>query len=99
MIDIIVIRDAGSVDGGEITSALLSAVEPAIARGRQEIEKHAQAKKVTLRTIYRTGVRKGQIVEVADNLQGPVWRGVIMDISHVVEGAEVYSILEIERKP
>lgn len=97
MIDIIVIRGQGAVDGGEITSPLLSSVEPAIARGRQEIEKHARARRVSLKTTFRSGVRKGQIVEVADSLQGPVWRGVIMGLSHVVEGTEVYTMLDVER--
>lgn len=97
MIDIIVIRNQGDVDGGEITSPLLSAVEPALARGRQEIERNARSRRVTLRTVFRTGVRKGQIVEVADTLQGPVWRGVIMGISHVVEEVVTYTILDIER--
>lgn len=97
MIDLFVIRGQGAVDGGEITSALLSAVEPALARGRQEIEKHARARKVTLKTVFRTGVRKGQIVMVADSLQGPVWRGVIMGLSHVAEGEQVYTNLDIER--
>lgn len=97
MIDIIVIRGSGAVDGGEITSPLLSAVEPALARGRQEIEKHATARRVSLRTVFRPGVRKGQIVEVADSLQGPVWRGTIMGLSHVIEGEQTYSVLDIER--
>lgn len=97
MIDIIVIRGTGSIDGGEITSPLLSSVEPALERGRQEIEKHATTRRVNLRTIFRPGVRKGQIVEVADTLQGPVWRGTIMGISHVVEGETTYTTLDIER--
>lgn len=97
MIDIVVMRGAGDVEGEEITSPLLSSLEPALSRGRQEIEKHATVRRVSLKTTFRIGVRKGQIVEVADNLQGPVWRGVIMGISHVVEGEITYSMLEVER--
>jgi hypothetical protein len=97
VIDIIVIRDPGHIDGGEITSPLLSTVEVALERGRQEIEKHARARRVRLTTVFRTGVRKGHIVEVADSLQGPVWRGVILGLSHVVEGEQVYSVLDVER--
>lgn len=97
MIDIVVIRGQGAIDGGEVTSPLLSSVEPAVERGRQEIEKHARARTVSLKTTFRSGVRKGQIVEVADSLQGPVWRGVILGLSHVVEGAEVYTVLSVER--
>lgn len=97
MIDIIVIRGQGLIDGGEVSSPLLNTVEVATGRGRQEIEAHAMARKVSLKTVFRAGVRKGQIVEVADSLQGPVWRGVIMGLSHVVEGPETYSILDVER--
>lgn len=97
MIDIIVIRNQGQTDGGEVTSPLLCAIEPALARGRQEIEKNATVRQVRLRTVFRPGVRKGQIVEVADILQGPVWRGTIMGLSHVIEGATSYTVLDIER--
>lgn len=97
MIDLIVVRGLGETDGGEVTSPLLCAIEPALARGRQEIEKNTPARSVRLKTVFRTGVRKGQIVEVADTLQGPVWRGTIMGLSHVVEGEVTYSVLDIER--
>jgi hypothetical protein len=97
MIDIIVIREPGDVDGGEITSPLLCDVNAARARGWQEIEAHAKAIRMQLTTVFRPNVRKGQIVEVADSLQGPTWRGVIMGISHVVEGPRTYSVLDVER--
>lgn len=97
MTDIIVIRGDGDIDGGDIIDPLLTALEPALARGRQEIESHASARKVSLKTVFRAGVRKGQLVEVADSLQGPVWRGVIMGITHTVEGAQTYSTLDVER--
>lgn len=97
MIDIIVIRGEGLVDGGEITVPLLTALEPALDRGRQEIDGRARARRIDLTTVFRAGVRKGHIVEVADNLQGPVWRGVIKGLSHVVEGPAVYTILDVER--
>ena len=97
MIDIVVIREPGDVDGGEISSPLLCDVNAARARGWQEIEAHAKARKVTERTVFRPGVRKGQVVEVLDALQGPAYRGVIMGLSHVVEGVTVYTVLDIER--
>lgn len=97
MIDLIVIRGQGDVDGGEISDPLLCSVEPALARGRQEIEKRARARRVRLRTVYRAGVLKGQIAEVHDSLQGVVWAGPIMGVSHVVEGVETYTVLDIER--
>lgn len=97
MIDIIVVRGAGDIDGGEVVDPLLTSLEPALDRGRQEIEKSASAVRVSLRSVFRQGVRKGQLVEVADSLQGSVWRGVIMGVSHAIEGAYVYSTLDIER--
>lgn len=97
MIDIIVIRAPGDVDGGEVSSPLLCDVNAAIARGTQEIEAHAKARKVTERTLFRAGVRKGQVVEVLDSLQGPAYRAVVMGLSHVCEGPTVYTVLDLER--
>jgi hypothetical protein len=97
MIDIVVIRDPGDVSGEDVVSPLISSLEVALSRGRQEIEKHAQAKSVSLKVVWRPGVRKGQIVEVSDPIQGPVWRGVVLGLSHVVDGPEVYSVLDVEQ--
>jgi hypothetical protein len=97
MIDIVVIRGEGNIDGGEVVSPLLSEIKAALDRGRQEIEKHTTVRKVSLKTVFRPGVMKGQIVEVADSLQGPIWRGVIMGLSHVAEEGTVFSVLSIER--
>lgn len=97
MIDIIVIRGEGKIDGGEVVSPLLTDLVPATDRGRQEIEKHTTARRVTLKTVFRPGVMKGDIVEVADSLQGPVWRGPIMGLSHVAEDGLTYSLLTVER--
>jgi hypothetical protein len=97
MIDVMVIRGAGERSGEDISGILICAVEPAIARGRQEIEARAPAVKVSLRTVARAGVRKGQIIEVNDALQGPSWRGVILGISHVIEDNVIYSVLDVER--
>lgn len=99
MLDIVVIRGLGTVDGGEITSPLLNpaALSVALTRGQQEIDGRARARRATLRTLFRAGVRRGQIAEVADSLQGPVWRGVIKGISHTVEDAVTYSTLDVER--
>jgi len=98
MIDLIVVRGAGDRDGGEIFDPLLSATEVAIARGTQEINASTPVNTVTLQTVFRTGVRRGQLVEVLDAMQGETWRGIIMGINHVVEGPSAYTELEIERE-
>ena len=98
MVDLVVVRGDGDRDGGEIFDPLLSATEVAIARGTQEINAATPVNTVTLQTVYRAGVRQGQLVEVLDAMQGETWRGIIMGIHHVVEGPAVYTQLEIEKE-
>ena len=97
MIDIMVIRGAGDISGGDVASPLLCTTEAAVSRGRQEIEAHAKVTSVSLKTIFKPGVRKGDIVQVDDPLQGPTWLGVIVGISHAVDGVETMTTLDIER--
>lgn len=98
MIDLIVVRGDGDRDGGEIFDPLLSSTEVAIARGTQQINASTPVNTVTLQSIFRTGVRVGQLVEVLDAMQGETWRGIVMGLSHVVEGPTIYTQLEIERE-
>jgi hypothetical protein len=97
-VDVVVVRYDGDRDGGELFDPLLASIDAAVARGTQEINASTPINTVTLQTVFRTGVRRGQLVEVLDAMQGVTWRGIVMGINHVVEGPSVYTQLDIERE-
>lgn len=97
MIDIIVIRCAGTHPGEDVVDALITNTSVALERGRHEINENSGTRPTTLHTKYRSGVRLGQMVEVHDALQGRVWRGKIAGISHKARGASLFTDLDIVR--
>lgn len=96
-IDIIVSRTPGDKPGPDIVEGILSDVVIAIVRGTQEINDSEPSTSVTLQTNFRTGVRTGDIAEVLDIVQGHVWRGKIIGITHTVQEANVFTDLDIEK--
>jgi len=97
-LDLIVVRDLGDRDGGEVFDPLLTTVAVALGKGAQLINSYTPVNVVTLKTVFRSGVRKGQLCEVMDAMQGITWRGIIMGVNHVIEGPSTYTQLEIERQ-
>ncbi|RKZ88580.1 MAG: hypothetical protein DRQ39_02230 [Gammaproteobacteria bacterium] len=96
-VDIIVIRSPGDIRGPDIIDPLLSNVTVAVNRGTTEIQDNEPIDTISLSTNYRSNVRVGQIVEVIDALQGRVWRGKIIGISHSATEADLFTDLDIER--
>lgn len=96
-VDIVVVRNPADLSGPDIQEAILSSVTIAIHRGTCEINDNEPSNIVQLSTNFRTGVRKGQVVEVMDELQGKVWRGKITGISHATRLADIWTDIDIER--
>jgi len=96
-IDIIVVRMPGDKQGQDIVDPILSNTNVAVLRGIAEIQDNEPVDVVTLSTNYRSGVRKGDIAEVIDELQGEVWRGKIVGISHNTALADIWTDLDIEK--
>lgn len=96
-VDIVVIRIPGDLKGPDIVDPILSNTTVALLRGTAEIQDNEPIDTVQLSTNYRTGVRKGQIAEVIDELQGEVWRGKIIGITHNTVLADVWTDLDIEK--
>lgn len=97
MIDVIVQRGAGNRPGQDIFEPLLSSVPAAVARGRSEIDVHSDLQTVSLSIVYRSGLEKGQLVEVHDDFTGEVWRGKIVGVQHTVVEDEISTELTILR--
>lgn len=100
--EVIVTRHPGNKDGPDLIEALLATVPVALSRGRREMDENAHAKAdVTLTTLYRSGVRLGQLIEVNDALQGETWYGKITGINHRIgpsdAGLVVLTTLTIRR--
>lgn len=96
-IDIVVVRQPGGKQGPDIVEPLLSNVVVAVNRGTTEIQDNEPIDNVSLTTNYRVGVRMGQIVKVLDALQGSVWKGKIVNISHSYVLSDIWTNLDIER--
>lgn len=97
MVDIVVARLPGDKKGPDIIDPILSNNTVALLRGTAEIQDNEPLDIITLSTNYRTDVKKGQIVEILDELQGEVWHGKIVGITHSSALADVWTDLDIER--
>ena len=83
MVWIIVQRGDGSFRGPPIENELITEDYVAVERGRNELDQYTSyPQNVDLTTLYRTGVRNGQVVRVLDSLQGIEWFGKIIGIRH-----------------
>jgi hypothetical protein len=100
VIDIFVVRDGsdGTHVADTIVDPLLSDTQAAVQRGRNFLDENDDLEPVTLQINYRSGLERGQIVEVHDALQGGVWRGQITGISHRVTPPVVLSDVRIIRR-
>lgn len=96
-IDIIVSRAPDDKKGPDIVDGILSDTIVAILRGTKEIDDNEPTVLVSMSCKYRTGVQKGNIVEVLDELQGTTWRGKIIAITHTIREADIWTDLSIER--
>lgn len=97
-VDIVVARVPADKQGPDIVSGLLSSESAARCRGLAAIEDSTSVQLVTLTVRYRHGVRCGQIVQVLDELQGAVWYGKIIGITHTARLADTFTELRIEKR-
>ena len=84
-IDIFVQRGAGSKPGENIVDPLVSSIPVAIQRGRNELDERSHAQQdVELETVYRAGVRLGNLSRDHDMHSGEIWTGKNIGITHNV---------------
>ena len=99
MPSIIVVRNAGDLQGEDIVDALLSTVPVQLARGQAELDAHSSTpQSVSLDVVFRTGLELGQLAEVHDAMQGTSYRGKITGISHRINNGAVTTLLDLERR-
>lgn len=97
-VDIFVIRGAGDKRGDDIVDPLIGSVPVAIMRGRNELDDRAEGMQtVEVETVYRTGVRLGQVARFHDIQTGEVWSGKIAGITHSQAGVELTTMLQVQR--
>lgn len=82
MIDIIVMREPGDLQGEDIVNPLITSELCAVARGTTEINRNTLSSLVDMHTVYRTGVMPGQTAETYDAIYGETWRGKVVGVSH-----------------
>ena len=103
MTDIFTQRGAGDKRGDDVVDPLITSTPVAIQRGRNELDKQAHSPRdVEVETVYRTGVRLGQVAKFYDSQTGLEWLGKIVGISHhfsVGDDGEVsrYTRLQVEK--
>jgi hypothetical protein len=97
-VDLFVVRGAGDKRGADIVDPLMSAIPVAIARGRNELDEQASAMQpASGQTLYRIGVRLGQLAAFAGADTEPDWRGCVKGISHRVGGGKIITTLTVKR--
>lgn len=99
MPDLIVIRDEGNNQGDDIIDPLIPTNAVGVSRGRAELDHNASEKAVVqYETVYRTGVRLGQLVEVQDNLAADVFRAKVVGMEHQIGTTGAVTRLSLERE-
>lgn len=97
-VDIIVQRNGGTRQGPDIVDALISNVQVAQNRGRNELDQQASPKTpVQLSTVYRSGVQLGQLAEVAEGIRAEIYRGKIIRIRHTISGDKAVTAVSVQR--
>lgn len=89
-----VIRGLGDKPGEDIIDGLISTDAVALARGASELDTHATIMQgVDIDIVFRTGVQLGMVAEVHDLLNGDIWIGKIVGISHASNGGDNPSLV------
>lgn len=96
MIDIVAFRGLGDKDGGEIFDPLLSALAPALQRGKYEIDFNTPKIPTSMEIEYTPSMRHGDQVTAIDSRTNEVVHGVVKDFSHVIEGPVVFTKVSVE---
>lgn len=97
-VSLVVRRGSGSHPGDEISDPLITTLQVALARGRNELDERASGlQDVKVSMPYRPGIRMGQVVEVKETLFGDTWYGKIAGITHSFGGDQQTTELSIKR--
>lgn len=78
--DIVCLRGLGDRTGDDLVEPLLSALAPALSRGRAELDQGALADQQDI-TIILQDIRLGALIEVDDAEIG-LWRGKVIGVNH-----------------
>lgn len=97
MTDLFVKRSLGDLRGPDIIDRLLASDDVAIERGRNELDINSGLQDIELVTVFRTGVKMGQLVEVLDALQGRIYRGKIKGIRHIASSGVIQTQLTLDK--
>ena len=98
MIDLFVQRGIGDKRGEDVVDPLITSIPVAIQRGRNELDAQSSGlQDVTVDTVYRDGVRLGQVAKFYDSQTGLEWVGKITGITHRKSGVELVTTLQVSK--
>lgn len=84
-IDIFVQRGTGGRPGENVVDPLVASIPVGLQRGRNELDERATAwQKGTLESVYRPGVRRGDLVRNHDLHSGEIWAAMVTGITHTI---------------
>lgn len=96
MIDIIVIRDNGLVQGDDIVNPLISTLAAALARGEHELNETATGKiEKTLEIPYQAGIEPGQFVHVQDDFLLEDYAGKVENVDIDVRNSPPQAFIQL----
>lgn len=94
----VVKRNAGDKIGQDVIDPLITLVNVGLSRGRAELDQQASnLQTVNVQTVFRSGVKSGQLAEFNDNLQGETWKGKIIGVTHIMDNLTLVSRLTVLR--
>lgn len=85
-LDLFVQRNGGDKRGEDIVDPLIGNIPVALERGRNELDERASGMQIVeITTVFRPGVRLGQLAKFLDAHLGVVWYGKIAGITHAYD--------------
>lgn len=88
MIDIMVVRHPGDLQGEDIQDPLIAEIPVAIERGRNEIDANSGLSSLEVEALIRPSLARGHLIEAHDALRGRSWRGKVTSVAFTVESGE-----------
>lgn len=95
--DVYVQRGDGLREGPSFESSLLVVIDPVLAKGLSLLNASMAKSEVSIASYFRKGAKIGNVVEVADSLQGSTWRGRVKGIQITLSPADITLQQDIER--
>ena len=81
----------------DIVEPILTDINAALERGRNELDKGEDFQTVRITALYVAGIAPGALVEVKDYFQGAPYRGKVTSVEHSISAGRLLTDIEMVR--